>query len=98
MALKIKWTKRATISFYRIIDYLIEEWGEFSAKKFISSVNRFLELLKSYPEIGELQLKEKGIRGYVITRQNTVLYRIKDDTVILLNFFDNRKHPKKKYK
>jgi len=97
MALEIKWTKRATYSFYNTIDYLEEEWSERSARKFVQIVNRFLHTLQEQPEIGKIEVAEKGIRGFVLSRQNTVFYRIKGQRIILLKFFDNRQHPSKKF-
>ncbi|MBA7579420.1 hypothetical protein ES708_21291 [subsurface metagenome] len=97
MALEIKWTKQATTSFYNTIDYLEEEWSERYAQKFVQIVNRFLHTLQEQPEIGKIEVAEKGIRGFVLSRQNTVFYRIKGQWIILLKFFDNRQHPSKKF-
>ena len=96
MALKIVWSKKASFKFDQIISYLIDEWGEKSAKQFISKVFDFLEILSEFPEIGSLENKEKNIRGFTIVRQVNIYYRIKGDTIILILFFDNRQNPKKK--
>ena len=64
--------------------------------KYINKVNTFLKLLKENPRIGKSEIEDKGIRGYVLSRQTTVLYRIKGETIIILKFFDNRQNPKKK--
>ena len=45
MALKIVWSKRASLKFDQIISWLIDEWGEKSAKQFIGKVFDFLEIL-----------------------------------------------------
>jgi len=55
-----------------------------------------LEILSEFPEIGTIENKEKGIRGFTIIKQVNLFYRISGDKVILLNFFYNRQHPKKK--
>jgi plasmid stabilization system protein ParE len=96
MALTIKWTKRASNTFHKTVEYIEEEWSEHSAKKFVNKVNGFLKLVKSHPQIGKIELEDQGIRGFIISRQTTVLYRIKDNKIILLKFFDNRQHPRKK--
>ena len=49
-----------------------------------------------YEEIGRLEKEGTGIRGFVISRHNTVLYRIKGETIIILRLFDNRQNPKRK--
>jgi len=48
------------------------------------------------PEMGSIEHYEKQIRGVVITKHNTLFYRIEDQKLILLSFFDNRQHPNKK--
>ena len=96
MALEIVWSKRASLKFDQIITYLIEEWGEKSAKQFICKVFTFLEILSEFPEIGSMENKEKSIRGFTIVKQVNLYYRIKSDKIILILFFDNRQNPKKK--
>ena len=96
MALKIIWSKRASLKFDQIVTYLIDEWSEKSAKQFIAKVFDFLEILSEFPEIGSVENKEKYIRGFTIVKQVNLYYRIKSDKIILIIFFDNRQNPKKK--
>ncbi len=96
MALKIVWSKRASLRFDHIVSFLVGEWGEKSAKDFIIKVFDFLDTLSEFPEIGSLENKEKNIRGFTLLKQVNLYYRIKDDTIILILFFDNRQNPKKK--
>lgn len=98
MDLKIRQTKRASESFHKTVEYIEQEWSIRSAQKFVVRVDKFLKVLKKQPDIGKLELEEKGIRGFVISRHNTVFYRIKEETIILLKFFDNRQNPNKKLK
>ena len=96
MALKIYWTKRAEKSFNNILNYIHKEWGENIAKSFARRVFDFPEILSEFPEIGTLENKEKGIRGFSVIKQVSVFFRVMDDKIVLLNFFDNRQHPRKK--
>jgi plasmid stabilization system protein ParE len=96
MALKIVWSKRADLKFDQIISYLIDKWGEKSAKQFIGRVFDFLEILSEFPEIGSVENNEKNIRAFTIVKQVNLYYRIKNDKIILILFFDNRQNPKKK--
>ena len=98
MALKIKWTKRAANSFDKTVKYLQTEWSLSSAQKFVKRSNKFLQTLQEYPRIGKTQNIEKEIRAYVLSRHISVFYRIKENKLILLNFFDNRQHPNKRPK
>ena len=59
MALKIVWSKRASLKFDQIIAFLVNDWGEKSAKEFVGKVFDFLDTLAEFPEIGSLENKEK---------------------------------------
>ncbi len=96
MALTIFWSKRADLKFDKIIKFLDEEWGETATKAFVRKVYDFLEILQEFPEIGTLENKESNIRGFVIVKQLTLFYKINQNNIILLNFFDNRMNPKRK--
>jgi len=96
MALEIYWSKRAAKRFDSILDYLEDEWGGFPVSLFVKKVYDFLDILSSYPEIGTIENKELNIRGFVIVRQLTIFYQIRDDKIVLLNFYDNRQKPKSK--
>lgn len=98
MALKIFWTKRASKNFDIILEYLEIEWGELVTKRFIKDVYDFLELLVEFPEIGSIENKEKGIRGFTLIKQINVFYRITSDKIIILGLFDNRQNPSKKHR
>jgi plasmid stabilization system protein ParE len=95
MALDIYWSKRADEKFDRILTYLSDEWGENVTSAFVKKVYDFLDILVEFPEIGSLENAEKNIRGFVIVRQITIFYKISEDRIILLNFFDNRQGQKK---
>ncbi|MCF8231971.1 MAG: type II toxin-antitoxin system RelE/ParE family toxin [Bacteroidales bacterium] len=96
MALEIAWTKRASNKFDKILEYLIIEYGSSVKKSFVRKVYDFLDLLEHFPEIGTIENKQKGIRGFVIIKQITVFYRIKNNQIILLDFFDTRQGSNKK--
>ena len=96
MALEIKWSKRADKNFDQILEHLESDWGVTVVKAFVRKVYDFLDILSEFPEIGVMQLPEKGIRGFSLTKQIKVFYKIKTKSIILLVFFDNRQNPLKK--
>lgn len=93
MALKVKWSKYADQSFDKILNYLEAEWGENVTHAFVRRTYEFLDLLAEFPEIGSMENSEKQIRGFVLIKQITVFYIRKVDSIILLNFYDNRQKP-----
>ena len=44
------------------------------------------------PFLGSIENKSENIRGFVLVKQITVFYRVDDDRITLLNFYDNRKN------
>ena len=96
MVKTIIWNRRASDNFNAIIEYLQGEWGERVTRNFVTRTYQILELLATNPEMGSVEHFEKQIRGIVITKHNTLFYRIEEEKLILLNFFDNRQDPKKK--
>ena len=96
MALEIRWTTRADIKLDHVIKYLETEWGESVVKAFMRKLYDFLEILSEFPEIGSVQYPPKGIRGFLLTKQISIFYKIEGDQIILLDLFDNRSDPKKK--
>ena len=96
MAVKIYWSKRADKKFDEIIGFLTDAWGETVTKTFVRKVYDFLDILQEFPEVGSLESKENSIRGFVVVKQLTLFYKIKNDKIVLLNFFDNRMNPRKR--
>ena len=96
MALEIQWSKREDKKFDLIIEYLLVEWNERVTKSFVQKVYDLIDVLAEFPEIGAIEYKEKGIRGFTIVKQINIFYQIKDNKIIILDFFDNRQAPQKK--
>ncbi len=96
MALEIEWSKRADNSFDRIIDYLHAEWGDQVVQAFVRKTYDFLDILAEFPEVGSLQVQDKGIRGFTLIKQVIMFYKVKGNSIIILDFFDTRQNPEKK--
>lgn len=96
--MRISFTKRAQNNYNSIKIYLSKEWGEKPAKAFEQKTIDFIDLLKEFTEMGSVEFPEKQIRGFQLTKQTRVLYRIKNQKIIILAFFDVRQNSKKKFR
>ena len=96
MAKTIVWHRKANNEFNAIINYLQINWNKKVTKSFVEKAYQIIEILREYPELGTIENYEKQIRGFVITKHNTLFYRVEGDELILLSFFDNRQNPKKR--
>ncbi|TDK43476.1 type II toxin-antitoxin system RelE/ParE family toxin [Algoriphagus formosus] len=76
-----------------MVNFLVEEWEESFARQFEKRTASFLELLEDFPEIGTVVNKTKKIRGFQLTKQTRIYYRIKGEQILVLTFFDVRQDP-----
>jgi plasmid stabilization system protein ParE len=96
MALEILWTRQADRKFDKIINYLLNEWNQRVTESFVKKVYDSIDILSEFPELGTIEHQEKGIRGFTMVKQINVFYKVIDNKLIILNFFDNRQAPEKK--
>ncbi|MFZ6051818.1 type II toxin-antitoxin system RelE/ParE family toxin [Halocola ammonii] len=87
-------TPRAERDFNRIIRYIRKKWGDSTAQEFIHKSDAIFKLLRHFPSIGAIEVGE--IRGFQLTPQTRILYRIKADKIVILSFFQVRQNPNKK--
>ena len=90
MALKIFWTSNANRKFDHILAYLTSEFGEKSTQNFVRKTYQVLFLLANYPNLGTIENTNSDVRGVLIVKQIRLFYKIRNNKLILLNFYDNR--------
>jgi len=83
MALEIYWSKPAAKRFDSILAYLENECGKHSVTLFVKKVYDFIDILAEFPEIGTIENKVFNIRGFVIVKQLTLFYQIRDNKIII---------------
>ena len=93
--LKIRWTEEATKNLESIIIYLETNWTTKELKGFFQKLEKQLLLLSIFPEAYPLSQKKKRIHRCVLTKNLTIYYTVKDDSLVLLALFDTRQDPVK---
>jgi addiction module RelE/StbE family toxin len=88
--LKIRWTEEATKNLESIIIYLETNWTTKELKKFFQKLEKQLLLLSIFPEAYPLSQQKKRIHRCVLSKNLTIYYTIKDDSIVLLSLFDTR--------
>jgi plasmid stabilization system protein ParE len=78
MVKTIVWNRRASNSFNSVINYLQQEWGDKVTRNFVIRTYEIIELLAINWEMGTVELPEKQIRAFVITKHNTLFYRVEE--------------------
>ena len=95
--MKISWTPTARKTYFKVLDHLAEEWTKREVENFINEVESLLEQIKSNPEMFQASRNKKNVRKGLITKHNTLYFRIKPrkKELELITFWDNRQDPKK---
>jgi plasmid stabilization system protein ParE len=96
MALNIRWTPKATTWLDMQLTYWEENDLPNAAVNFSKDLDKKLNRLSDYPEIGRATSTFKKIRYINIDKRYNLFYRVNIDNIILLSFFDTRQDPDKK--
>ena len=95
MALQINWSHRSKQDLISILTYLEKNWTSQVIKKFLNKVEKKLFLLSEMPYMCRASSVKKNVRRCVLTKQIVLYYRVKENEIELITFFDARQDPEK---
>ncbi len=89
MVCKIIWTTTARADYFKIVDYLQEEWGQKSVLKFEGKVMKQLDLISKMPKLySETEFRENVRRCLVVNQVSLYYLEIEQKAeIIVLNRF-----------
>ncbi len=91
--LKEQWSKEAEAKLNEILLYLVTNWTEREALKFLLKTERVVLLITKRPLI--YPIFKNDVRKAVLSKQTTLYYRVKGRKLLIVTLFDNRQSPKK---
>jgi len=89
MSLDVFWTDEATETFDAIILFIEHRWSEEQAAVFVKHTQKVLMLIAEYPYMYKESL-DVNVRQAVITAQTSLYYEVREKSIALLFFWDNR--------
>ncbi|WP_029281665.1 type II toxin-antitoxin system RelE/ParE family toxin [Pedobacter sp. R20-19] len=92
MSLPVFWSDEAKETFDALFWFILNQFGEKSARKFLKQTNKAISIIKFQPEIFEAISSNRFRKGR-ITNQTSIFYEIQDNQIHLLFFWDNRQEP-----
>jgi plasmid stabilization system protein ParE len=95
MAFKVIYRKHFQNQLAKLLDYLEVNWSKKVADDFVTELIERISILSLQPNIGIRSQKLKDARSILITKHNRLTYCVKNNTLIILNLSDTRRHPKK---
>jgi len=87
---KIVWSDLAYLSFTDIANYLTETYSIDEAIRFDEKVEKILEQIQNFDKICPIYKPRPLLRKCTINRHSSLLYRIDNNTIQVVSFFDNR--------
>jgi plasmid stabilization system protein ParE len=90
MIYSIFWTENAKESYASILDLMIYRFGVNATLKMDDKVEKLLTLLESNKHLCPPTETNVLVRRCIITKQLSVVYRINENSIELLAFYDNR--------
>jgi len=96
--MEVIWSTQARKDYFKVLDYLNNNWGLTEVKCFVDKTEEVIELIKKHPETFVASHRKINIRRGFLTKHNSLFYKIKPHKkeIILLAFWDNRQNPRKR--
>ena len=91
----VVWSPSSKADIENISQYLMEVWGKNVLSKFLLKFNRLISQIVINPKQNPLINRNLSIRKCVITKQNTLFYRIKNHKIEIVRIYDTRQDPVK---
>jgi plasmid stabilization system protein ParE len=92
--MNVIWAPQAKKDFWNNIDYLEAEWSEKVAFNFIQKVNTAITLLQN-DNVLFIKTNYRNVYKIVITKHISLFYRIENNNLELLRFWNNFQSPEK---
>lgn len=80
-----------------IFQYISNEFGIIYAEKFREKLMRFFHLLSKQPFIGRSAKNYPTLRVYIFNQQNKIVYKIENDTIIIIRLLHIKSRLSSKY-
>ncbi|MFN0050183.1 MAG: type II toxin-antitoxin system RelE/ParE family toxin [Cytophagales bacterium] len=94
MAYEIIYSENFVSDLKLVLDYLNYNWSEKVALNFLDQIEKSLNQITNMPESG-IKTKTINIFRVLVTKHNSLFYRISNNRIELLNLFDTRQNPLK---
>jgi hypothetical protein len=91
---KVTWTENAKLDYWQNIDYLETEWTIAVVENFLDKVDLVLNQLEKGNVIYK-PTEQKDIFQIVIVKQITLYYKLHNNNITLLRFWNNHQNPTK---
>jgi plasmid stabilization system protein ParE len=93
MVLPIRFSQESEETFESVIHELRQRWGEKFVAKFKAKTIKSLNTISNNPYLYAVADLDRDIRKCVLHSNCSVFYKIQDQYIMILYFWDNRQDP-----
>ncbi|MCR8561310.1 type II toxin-antitoxin system RelE/ParE family toxin [Mucilaginibacter sp. BJC16-A38] len=93
MSLQIYYTPRSKETLSSVYNFILGRFGKRSADKFILKAEKTISLIAEFPLMFKASSIDENVRIGLITKQTSLFYLVKETSIDLLFFWDNRQEP-----
>ncbi|MDQ8003214.1 MAG: hypothetical protein REI64_00365 [Pedobacter sp.] len=93
MSFEVRFGIEAGITYEAVVAQLNKRWGEKFVLKFEGKVKRCIKILTSNPYLYPVFYEELQLRKCIIHKNCSILYKIDEQIVLVVAFWDNRQDP-----
>lgn len=86
----IYWSPIAEESYLQTLSHIHQKWTVREANNFAKKVESLISKLKKFKHLCPRSNMHKNLRRCTITAQTSLVYRVKNEIIELVAFFDNR--------
>ncbi|GEN77891.1 type II toxin-antitoxin system RelE/ParE family toxin [Chryseobacterium hagamense] len=87
----------ADLDLKNIEEYLLRKWSLNGLSDFYEKYDRALEIISS-DHVVLSQYEDTEFRKYILTRHNTIVYKIEGDIIYIVRVLQNYQDPEENYK
>ena len=95
--MRVEWTDYADMRRDQVADYIRDYFGAKYKNRFINDVRKITKMLRRSPNIGSIDPlfadRSVAYRSIIINGLSKMVYRIDDDTIYVVGFWDTRQEP-----
>jgi len=87
---RVVWSLESSHKIQEIKAYLLEEWSEAEVNIFLIKLKKFENQVSYFPRLYPASLKFPHLRKAVISKHQSVIYEIGEETIKVITILNNR--------
>ncbi len=95
MTYPVIWLPEAESTFKQNLDYLGDEWSTQVKANFLTRVDETISLVSTNPNLYPVHRKKDQVRKCVVHPRITLYFKVKNEKVYLIIFWNSYQDPKK---